>query len=71
LHQSKNDYQASHLATGDVGGGIFLERYYYSEEEWARLCCGPLPEKRRHDGFQQDHAKGNTVVDNNSVKGYR
>jgi hypothetical protein len=48
-----------------------VERYYYSEEEWARLGCGPLPEKRRHDGFQQDHAKGNTVVDNNSVKGYR
>ena len=47
-----------------------VEQYYYSEEEWARLGCGPLPEKRRRDGFQQAHAKGNPPVDGKAVKGY-
>ena len=23
-----------------------VEQYYYSEEEWARLGCGPLPAER-------------------------
>jgi hypothetical protein len=23
-----------------------VAQYYYSEEEWARLGCGPLPEER-------------------------
>ena len=47
-----------------------VAQYYYSESEWTRLGCGPLPEKRRRDGFQQAHAKGNPPVDGKAVKGY-
>ena len=47
-----------------------VEQYYYSEDEWARLGCGPLPEKRRRENFQQAHAKGNPVIDGKAVKGY-
>ena len=47
-----------------------VEQYYYLEDEWARLGCGPLPEKRQRDGFQQAHAKGNPVIDGKAVKGY-
>jgi hypothetical protein len=47
-----------------------VEQYYYSEEEWARLGCGPLPEKRKRESFQQAHAKGNPVIDGKAVKGY-
>ena len=47
-----------------------VEQYYYSEEEWARLGCGPLPEKRKRETFQQAHAKGNPVIDGKAVKGY-
>jgi hypothetical protein len=47
-----------------------VKQYYYSEEEWARLGCGPLPEKRRRENFQQAHAKGNPAIDGKAVKGY-
>jgi hypothetical protein len=47
-----------------------VEQYYYSEDEWARLGCGPLPEKRKRENFQQAHAKGNPVIDGKAVKGY-
>jgi hypothetical protein len=47
-----------------------VEQYYYSESEWTRLGCGPLPEKRQREIFQQAHAKGNPIVDGKAVKGY-
>jgi hypothetical protein len=47
-----------------------VEQWYYSKEEWNRLDCGPLPEKRRREGFQRAHAQGNPVTDGKAVKGY-
>ena len=47
-----------------------VEQYYYSEEEWARLGCGPLPDDRNRAKLLDAHAKGNPKVDNNIVKGY-
>jgi hypothetical protein len=49
--------------------------YYYSEEEWARLGCGPLPaernkEQERRDAFQKEIARNNPKIDGNVVKGY-
>lgn len=55
-----------------------VERYYYSEKEWDRLGCGPLPDQRNRDK-QKDFtakqksdimAKGNPTIDNNVIKGY-
>lgn len=48
-----------------------VEQWYYSEQEWARLGCGPLPRERNRD-FQLEnvHARGNPPVDNNHIKGY-
>jgi hypothetical protein len=48
-----------------------VDKFFYSEKEWDRLGCGPLPRKR--DIAQQhveSHAKGNPKVDNNVSKGY-
>jgi hypothetical protein len=48
-----------------------VERYYYSEDEWARLGCGPLPPERdRARQHESVHARGNPPTDNNAVKGY-
>lgn len=48
-----------------------VESYYYSEDEWKRLGCGPLPpERNRAKQFQETHARGNPLTDNNIVKGY-
>lgn len=47
-----------------------VDRYYYSEKEWDRLGCGPLPEKRNRNNFQDAHAKGNPPIDGKVVKGY-
>ena len=47
-----------------------VEQYYYSEKEWDRLGCGPLPEERKRESFQDSHAKGNPKIDNNIIKGY-
>ena len=47
-----------------------VEQYYYSESEWARLGCGPLPDQRNRDKFQDAHAKGNPKIDGKVVKGY-
>ena len=47
-----------------------VEQYYYSEDEWTRLGCGPLPEERRRDIFIDAHAKGNPKIDGKNVKGY-
>ena len=50
-----------------------VEQYYYSEHEWARLGCGPLPKKRdrnRNHQLQNVAARGNPTVDGKAVKGY-
>jgi hypothetical protein len=45
--------------------------YYYSEEEWSRLGCGPLPpERNRNQQFKDVASKGNPKTDGNVVKGY-
>jgi hypothetical protein len=44
--------------------------YYYSEKEWDRLGCGPLPEERDRSKFVDAHAKGNPKVDGKIIKGY-
>ena len=47
-----------------------VDMYYYSEREWNRLGCGPLPEERDRSKLVDAHARGNPTVDNNIVKGY-
>ena len=48
-----------------------VERYYYSEDEWARLGCGPLPPERdRNNQLQNVAARGNPTIDGKAVKGY-
>jgi hypothetical protein len=47
-----------------------VEQYYYSEDEWARLGCGPLPPERDLTKFQDAHAKGNPKIDGKFIKGY-
>ena len=47
-----------------------VKQYYYSDLEWDRLGCGPLPEERKTDNFLAAHAKGNPKIDGKAVKGY-
>jgi hypothetical protein len=47
-----------------------VEQYYYSKKEWDRLGCGPLPEDRKRENFQDAHARGNPRGDGKAVKGY-
>ena len=47
-----------------------VDKFFYSEKEWDRLGCGPLPEKRKRGNFLDAHAKGNPKVDGKAVKGY-
>ena len=48
-----------------------VESYYYSENAWARLGCGPLPEERdRVRRLENVAAKGNPQIDGKAVKGY-
>ena len=48
-----------------------VEKFFYSEKEWDRLGCGPLPEERdRGQIHQEAHAKGNPKIDGKVVKGY-
>jgi len=47
-----------------------VDKFFYSEKEWTRLGCGPLPEERKRDVFLTAHAKGNPKIDGNAVKGY-
>lgn len=48
-----------------------VEKYYYSEKEWARLGCGPLPPERDRVHRHQDAvAKGNPKIDGKHIKGY-
>ena len=48
-----------------------VDGYFYSEDEWNRLGCGPLPPER--DRAQQRQAvmsRGNPITDGKNVKGY-
>ena len=47
-----------------------VDSYYYSEDEWNRLGCGPLPPERDRNRLQDAHAKGNPKIDGKNVKGY-
>ena len=47
-----------------------VKQYYYSDKEWDRLGCGPLPEERKQEKFVEAHAKGNPKIDGKAVKGY-
>ena len=47
-----------------------VEKFFYSEKEWDRLGCGPLPEARDSSKLQDAHAKGNPKIDGKNVKGY-
>ena len=48
-----------------------VKQFFYSDKEWGRLGCGPLPPERDHGRIHQDaHAKGNPKFDKNIVKGY-
>jgi hypothetical protein len=48
-----------------------VAQYYYSEEEWNRLGCGPLPKERDRSKQHLDAcAKGNPKIDGKAVKGY-
>lgn len=48
-----------------------VDKYYYSEHEWDRLGCGPLPPERDRKQIHLDsHARGNPKIDGKAVKGY-
>lgn len=47
-----------------------VDKFFYSEKEWDRLGCGPLPEERKREKFQDAHAKGNPKIDGKNIKGY-
>jgi hypothetical protein len=48
-----------------------VPQYYYSEKEWNRLGCGPLPAQRDRAKLQQDvMARGNPKTDGKAIKGY-
>ena len=47
-----------------------VEQYYYSESEWDRLGCGPLPEERDGSKFADAHEKDNPRIDGKNLKGY-
>ena len=47
-----------------------VEHYYYSEDEWNRLGCGPLPPERdRAQQLQNAMSRGNTATDGKNIKG--
>jgi len=48
-----------------------VHSYYYSEDEWATLGCGPLPAERdRAQQLEHVMAKANPGNDGKHVKGY-
>jgi len=48
-----------------------VTQFFYSDKEWDRLGCGPLPKERDRSQIHQDaHAKGNPKIDGKAVKGY-
>jgi len=38
-----------------------VDKFFYSEDEWTRLGCGPLPAERD---------RGNPATDGKNIKGY-
>ena len=47
-----------------------VEQYYYSEEEWSRLGCGPLPAERdRAHQAENVMARANPWQDGKVIKG--
>lgn len=48
-----------------------VSQFYYSQEEWDRLGCGPLPPERdRTRQLENVVVKGNPSIDGKHVKGY-
>jgi hypothetical protein len=48
-----------------------VDKFFYSEKEWDRLGCGPLPKERDcARQLQNVAAKGNPKVDGKVIKGY-
>jgi hypothetical protein len=47
-----------------------VDKFFYSEKEWDRLGCGPLPDERDRFKIIDAHAKGNPKIDGKAVKGY-
>ena len=47
-----------------------VKQFFYSDKEWGRLGCGPLPEDRKRENFIDAHARGNPKIDGKVVKGY-
>jgi hypothetical protein len=47
-----------------------VRQYFYSDQEWDRLGCGPLPEERKRENFMDACARGNPKIDGKAVKGY-
>ena len=47
-----------------------VQQYYYSEEEWSRLGCGPLPEERKMAKQAEEiMARANPWQDDKVIKG--
>ena len=47
-----------------------VAQYYYSEKEWNRLGCGPLPAERNRARLVQDTiARANPWTDGKIIKG--
>ena len=47
-----------------------VQQYYYSEEEWGRLGCGPLPtERNRAKQKEAVMARANPWTDGKVIKG--
>ena len=47
-----------------------VDKFYYSDKEWDRLGCGPIPEERRRENFLEACSRGNPKIDGKVVKGY-
>ena len=48
-----------------------VDKFFYSEDEWSRLGCGPLPPERdRARQIERVMAKGNPKIDGKNIKGY-
>lgn len=47
-----------------------VQQYYYSEEEWSRLGCGPLPKERDLNQQKADViARASPWTDGKTIKG--
>jgi hypothetical protein len=47
-----------------------VQQYYYSDKEWARLGCGPLPKDREQGHLTQEvMARANPWQDGKFIKG--